>query len=243
MGAESGVDAGFRPQDSEQLSAPEADLTTRGLVPVSSGDPASLPRTDGWLSAALAIHAVQRRPDAMYLRLDVSGHGLLSIDFRHHAFDWGTPLSAVPDDPATVLVETHPTFPGAPPLFALPGRDLDPLLWIIGRAAFGDALAPWLDPSRRYRIARWPDLSEVPVTLDQVRMTSMLGNGYATPADLAGAAGVTLGEAQRMLNAFALLGILRVAPVDGVAPQISRAPRRGLFSRLRERLERPRGAV
>lgn len=219
MAAEQGLDAVTRP----------APLDVHAVHPL----------TEGWAGAAMAIHAVQRRPDSMYLRLDVSGHGLLSIDFRHHAYDWGTPLELVPERPATVLVETHPTFPGAPALFALPGRDLDPLLWIIGRAAFGDAPAPWLEAGRRYRLARWPGLSELSITLDQVRMTSMLGNGFATAHELAAAAGVTPAEAQRTMNAYALLDILRAAPDAPSSPApvaAESATRRGLFARLRSRL-------
>lgn len=220
MGTEPGLEAETRP----------APLEEHAQAPV----------TAGWAGAAMAIHAVQRRADSMYLRLDVSGHGLLSIDFRHHAFEWGTPLELVPEDPATVLVETHPTFPGAPALFALPGRDLDPLLWLIGRAAFGEDPAPWLESGRRYRIVRWPSLSELPITLDQVRMTSMLGNGFATAEELARAAGVTEAEAQRTMNAYALLGILRAAPEAPPAEPAAAPPAppepRGFLARLRLRL-------
>lgn len=189
-------------------------MTAPGRAPEIAGAPDEhAPPTGGWLSAALAMHAVQRRPDTMTLRLDVAGHGPLTLDYRHHAYDWATPLDAFPAEPESVRIETQAITPDAPPPFELPGRDLDALLWHVARAAFGDALAPWLDPARHYRIARRPSLAEAGIGLDHVRMISMLGNGYASPAVLAAAAQAEPTEANRVINAFALIGILRVAPL------------------------------
>ncbi|MEO5535948.1 MAG: hypothetical protein ABIR17_12555 [Pseudolysinimonas sp.] len=195
-----------------------------------------LPSTAGWASAAVAIHSVRRIPTPVLLRLDVVGHGSLSIDFRHHAYAWDVPLDHFPEAPAAVLVETHPTTEDAPPPFALPGRDLDGLLWLIGRHAFIDEPASWLWADDRYRLTRWPNLAQLPITLDEVRMTAMLGNADATPAELAAAGGVTEAAAQRVVNAFSLMGILRasaVAPAPVAEPQVQVS---GLFARLKARL-------
>lgn len=197
--------------------------------------PQSLPTVMGWASAAVAIHSVRRIPTPVLLRLDVVGFGSLLVDFRHHAFEWETPLERFPEDPGAVLVETHPTTPDAPAPFALPGRDLDGLLWLIGQHAFPTRPATWLWNDDRYRLRRWPNLAELPISLEQVRMTAMLGNAAATPAELAAAVGVPLEVAQRLVNAYSLMGILRSAPAEA-APVAQAPPVRGLFSRLRTRL-------
>lgn len=197
--------------------------------------PQSLPSVIGWASAAVAIHSVRRIPTPVLLRLDVVGFGALMVDFRHHAFEWETPLERFPEDPGAVLVETHPTTPDGPAPFELPGRDLDGLLWLVGQHAFRDR-ASWLWSDDRYRLTRWPNLAELPITLEQVRMTAMLGNVAATPAELAAAVGVPVESAQRLVNAYSLMGILRSAPAAVAPVAQATPPARGLLARLRTRL-------
>jgi hypothetical protein len=198
------------------------------------------PELTGWAGAATAIHAIQQMAMPMTLRLHVAGSGILTIDFQLHAFDWATPLEDFPLAPASVLVETRPALPDAPPPFELPGRGLDSLLWLIGYHAFGDEPAPWLSDEHRYRLRRWPSLSEISVSLDVVRMTAMLGNAFATAAELAAAAHTPPAVARRLVNGFSVIGILRRsagAPPLGTFPLDAGAasPAHGLFSRLRER--------
>jgi hypothetical protein len=197
--------------------------------------PESLPTVIGWASAAVAIHSVRRIPTPVLLRLDVVGFGSVAVDFRHHAFHWETPLERFPENPGAVLVETHPTTPDAPAPFELPGRDLDGLLWLVGQHAFPTRTATWLWADDRYRLRRWPNLAELPISLEQVRMTAVLGNAAATPAELAEAVGAPLEVAQSLINAYSLMGILRSAPAEA-APVARPAPERGLFARLRARL-------
>lgn len=213
------------------------DTTSLVLSGGAEGElsPQSLPTVIGWASAATAIHSVRRIPTPVLLRLDVVGHGSIAVDFRHHAFHWETPLERFPEDPGAVLVETHPTTADAPAPFDLPGRDLDGLLWLVGQHAFRDRAASWLWGDDRYRLTRWPNLAELPISLEQVRMTAMLGNVAATPAELADAVGVPVGEAQRLINAYSLMGILRSAPAEA-APVAQPTPVRGLLGRLRQRL-------
>jgi hypothetical protein len=141
-----------------------------------------------------------------------------------------------------VLIETRLGLADTP-TFELPGRPLEPLLWWIGLHAFGDEPAPWLVPGARYRLRRWPSLSGVAVDLDQVRMIAMLGNAFATAAELAAAAHTRIEDAQRLINALTLAGILRRS-VDALPPAaalgnglgaVSGNPTVGLFARLRER--------
>jgi hypothetical protein len=197
----------------------------------------------GWAGAATAIHAIQQMAMPMVLRLDVAGHGALVIDFAFNAFEGELSFADFPVAPESVRVETRPGQPEQPSI-ALPGRPLDSLLWMIGYTAFGDEPAPWLREGDRYRLRRWPALAELNITLDQVRMTAMLGNAFATADELAAAAHTPPTDARRLVNAFSVTGILRRsagAPAleAAAAPAAAEASRSsGLFSRLRDRLGR-----
>jgi hypothetical protein len=200
------------------------------------------PELAGWAGAATAVHACQLMALPITLRLDVAGHEVIAIDFAFNAYDWSGSLTDLPARPASVLIETRLGVADTPS-FELPGRTLDPLLWWIGLNAFGDEPAPWLVSGSRYRLRRFPALSGVPVDLDQVRMIAMLGNAYATAAELAVAARTSVEDAQRLINGLAVAGLLRRS-ADAPAPEtalgnglgkVAGHPTVGLFARLRER--------
>jgi hypothetical protein len=203
---------------------------------------AAPPELAGWAGAATAVHACQLMNVPMTLRLDVAGHYPIVIDFAFNAFEWAGSLEDFPQDPDSVLVETRPGQFDVSSI-ELPGRPLDPLLWSIGFHAFGDEAAPWLIPGHRYRLRRWPSLSGIPVSLDQVRMIAMLGNAFATADELAAAAKTSPADARRLINGLVVAGILRRssgAPALEAAPkppdaQASGHPTVGLFARLREK--------
>jgi len=203
--------------------------------------PPEFPVTIGWTQAAMAISSVLALNTPVHLRMDIEMHGALLIDFRHHAFSWSTPLEYFPVDAVHTHLETVPTSPDAPPYFELPGQDLDGLLWVMGLNAFGDGAAFWLSPNERYRLIRWPNLTRHSHNMSHVKMIAVLGNANASTAELAAFAGVEEPEAQRLINALSLMGILSrssEAPAATMAPQTAAAKRQSLFGRLRKRLGR-----
>ncbi len=198
------------------------------------------PELAGWAGAATAVHACQQMATPMTLRLDVAGHDVIAIDFAYNAYEWSVSLDDFPQAPATVLVETRPGLADGPTI-ELPGLQLDPLLWSIGRHAFGGDPAPWLVPGNRYRLRRWPSLTGIEIDLDQVRMIAMLGNAFATADELAAAAGAAPTEARRLINALSVAGLLRRS-AGASAPDLAAAQKAstasgttGLFARLRQR--------
>jgi hypothetical protein len=203
--------------------------------------PVSSPVTVGWTEAAMAVMSVGSLNTPMHLTMHIEMHGPLLIDFRHHAFSWSTPLHLFPVDAVHTRLETVPTTPDAPPHFELPGQNLDELLWEMGIHSFGGAPAYWLSPDERYKLTRWPNLTQHSHTLSQVRMIAVLGNGYASAAELAAFAGVDLSEAQRLINALSLMRILTrsaAAPAPVLVAPTAAAKRSSLFDRLRKRLGR-----
>jgi hypothetical protein len=202
---------------------------------------AAFPVTVGWTSAAMAVQGVLSLNTPVHLRMSIESHDPLLIDFRHHAFSWSTPLEDFPVDAVHTRLETVPTSADDPPYFELPGQDLDGLLWEMGINAFDGRPAFWLSPGDRYRLTRWPNLTQHSHSLAHVRMIAVLGNAYASATELATFADVDVAEAQRMINALSLMRILvrsAEAPAATMAPQTAAAKRQSLFARLRERLGR-----
>jgi hypothetical protein len=199
------------------------------------------PVTVGWTQAVLAVNSVLSLKTPVHLKMNIELHGPLLIDFRHHAFSWSTPLEIFPVDAVHTGLETVPTTADAPPYFELPGQDLDGLLWEMGINSFDGAPAFWLTPDERYRLTRWPNLTRHSHTMNHVRMIAVLGNAYASAAELAAFAGVPLADAQRLINALSLMGILTRSsevPAAPVVPETAAAKRQSLFGRLRKRLGR-----
>jgi hypothetical protein len=203
------------------------------------------PELAGWAGAASAVHAIQRMGIPMILLVEVTpdggaAHETITLDFAYNAFEWAGSLRDFPAAPERVHIETRAGIPDAPGI-ALPGRALDPLLWLIGFHAFGDEPAPWMTPDERYRLRRWPSLSDLTIDLDQVRMIAMLGSAFATADELAAAAHTPPADARRLVNALSVAGILRRsvgAPAldAGARPHYARTTStHGLFARLREK--------
>ncbi|HEY5231232.1 MAG TPA: hypothetical protein VIJ11_10120 [Galbitalea sp.] len=210
-----------------------------------AAEPASVsmgfPVTVGWTHAAMAVYSVLRLNTPVNLKMIVEMHGPLLIDFRHHAFSWSTPLDQFPVDAVHTGLETEPTSADAPPYFELPGQDLDGLLWEMGINSFGGGPAYWLPTGERYRLTRWPNLTQHRHTMQQMQMMAILGNTYVSTSELAKLAGVEESEAQRLVNALSLMRILTrtsAAPATQVVPQTAAAKRQSLFGRLRKRLGR-----
>lgn len=203
--------------------------------------PGSFPVTVGWTQAAIAVSSVMVLNTPMNLKMHIEMHGPLLIDFGRHAFSWSTPLTNFPVDAVHTGLETIAGGPDAPPLFELPGQDLDGLLWEIGMNSFDGAAAFWLSPNERYRLTRWPNLTQHSHNMRQVKMIAVLGNAYVSTSELATYAGVELVEAQRLVNALSLMRILSrsaEAPAAVVVPEAAAATRQSLFGRLRTRLGR-----
>ncbi len=206
--------------------------------------PGSFPVSVGWTQAAIAISSVMVLKTQMNLKMSIEMHGPLLIDFEHHAYAWSTPLEHFPIDAVHTGLETIPSGPGAPPMFPLPGQDLDGLLWQIGLNSFDGAPAFWLSSGERYRLTRWPNLTQHSHNMSQVKMIAVLGNAYVSTTELARYTGVDLAEAQRLVNALSLMRILSrsaEAPAAPVAPETAAAKRTSLFGRLRKRLGRTDG--
>lgn len=199
----------------------------------------------GWTGVAMALHRLQQQPTSSIVTVRVPGHLPLTIDVEAHAYWWDTPLADFPTEPCEVEVVTTAKDP-AQEASRAPGGDLDALLWLIGNHSFLGELAWWLQRHDRYRLVRWPNLTTLSHTPDQMRMTAMLGYTFLPVEELANASDAEPAEARRLVNAFSLMRLLRsetpavadtaTAQEPSPAPATALPRRGGPFRRLRDRL-------
>ena len=215
-------------------SAPAAHFAT-GLSALPAGTNAA-PEL-GWAGAALTLHSVQSTRVPMLIELGVAGHPTIHIDARHQAYDWLLELERFPEHPTGVVVSVELVAEGAPAPFELPGRSLDELLWRVGRAAFPERLAPWLEEGDGYWLTRWPNWTTLQPDPDHIRQTAMLANSLLTIEHLAALSGRSVEDARTLVNALSLMGVLGVASAATVPPREDPAPlgEASLFQRLRRR--------
>jgi hypothetical protein len=216
---------------------------TTGSIQVGEESPpgtGDYPITVGWTQAAVAVNSILQLSVPVFLKMEIESHEPLFIDFRYHAFSWSTPLDEFPVNAVHTGLQTEPTDLEAPPLFELPGQYLDGLLWVMGLNAFDGAPAWWLTPGGRYKLSRWPNLTQHSHSMRQMQMMAILGNAYLSTSELAAVAGVEESEAQRLINALSLMRILTHS-TEVPAAVVLEAPataRPSLFARLRARLGR-----
>ncbi|TXK19662.1 DUF2510 domain-containing protein [Homoserinibacter sp. GY 40078] len=215
-------------------AAPRRHAPTRHGAHELPAGTGSIPEL-GWAGAALTLHSVQAARVPMLIELGVSGHPTIRIDARHQAYSWELGLEWFPERPAGVVVSIELVGEHTPPPFALPGESLDALLWKVGRAAFPERLAPWLEEGEAYRLTRWPNWTSLAPETDHIRQTAMLANAHLTVDQLAAMSGRTIETTRTLVNALSLMGVLTAsAPVDATATP-SAPLEGGLFQRLRER--------
>ncbi|RQP09508.1 MAG: DUF2510 domain-containing protein [Microbacteriaceae bacterium] len=219
-----------------------AGEAARGAAQYASGQSALPAGTNatpelGWAGAALTLHSVQATRVPMLIELGVAGHPSIRIDPRHQAYDWVLELDRFPEHPTGVVVSVELVGEGTPPPFALPARSLDELLWKVGRAAFPERLAPWLEDGQAYWLTRWPNWTSLQPETDHIRQTAMLANMMLTIEQLAQLSGRGVETTRTLINALSLMGVLGVADPATVAPQPAAAAlgENSLFQRLRRR--------
>ena len=110
------------------------------------------------------------------------------------------------------------------------------LSWFAAYYASAD-LAPWLKPTVRYRVTRWPNFGLIRPLPSHIRVAAALASMPARSDEIAARAHVSEEEAIRALNALAVANVVvavdtDVAPVETIAPPAVE-PRGGFVTFLR----------
>ena len=212
------------------------DAPAEGTPPVPAP---TLHSGNGWDDAALALHSIQQMNAPMLVMLEFEGFPPVYIDLPRRAFHWRSAMEDFPLEPSSVRIVTEAVAVDAPTRFRSAGRSLDKLLWAIGQSAFQGNPAPWLRPGERYRLTSWPNFTELNHTFDHMRMTAHIGNAPLSASELASAATSDPTAVQRMINAYSLLGILKVSEGSPTTPAVNAQdqtkPTGGFLARLRSR--------
>ncbi len=196
---------------------------------------------NGWDDAARAIYSVRKMAAPIRISLQPDNHAPYVVDFQRKAFQSVTDLADFPTNPVRVAVQTYVVSPDEhQPLE--PARNLELLLWNVGRSSFRGGLAPWLSSTAPYRLTAWPDFTGVFHTTFHLRLTAHLANHVATVTELIDLFQADAESVHGAINAFSLLGILEHLPsqpaaVASVGGTTDAAPAtESLWSRLRDRL-------
>ncbi len=203
----------------------------QSALPAGTGE---LPEL-GWAGAALTLHSVQSTRVPMLIELGVSNHPTIRIDARHQAYDWLLELERFPENPSAVVVAVELVGENTACPFELPGRSLDELLWKVGRAAFPERLAPWLEEGQGYWLTRWPNWTTLHPDTDHIRQTAMLANTVLTIEHLAALSGRSVESTRTLVNALSLMGVLGAAADTLTQRTATPLGEASLFQRLRRR--------
>ncbi|MEL0625473.1 DUF2510 domain-containing protein [Salinibacterium amurskyense] len=193
-----------------------------------------------WNKLNRAITDAVNSPTEPLVELRFSDAPTLVIDPRGCAYWWADSLDNLATASADGDVETVARPLGIHQDEA--GRDWEPLVWLIGTHAQPDSFDPLSLSGARFKLRRWPNLTTLSHTTEQMGMTAMLGAAYLTVTELASLAKVDVDEARRLISTFELMGLL-THTVDTIAeearqPLAAQPAKEGIFSRLKARFSR-----
>src|SRR5262249_26228975 len=94
-----------------------------------------------------------------------------------------------------------------PPKTRVVERQGAELFWFAGFHA-GAMLAPWLSPTRPYRVSAWPDFGVIRPGSEVIRIVALLSREALDVHALAKRARVSLELAQRTMNALSMCEVL-----------------------------------
>jgi hypothetical protein len=180
-------------------------------APVSSAQDAAPGTPDSWEAVASAINQLQVNDKAVLLTVEGDFSPVL-FDFKTVQVYTETSLQALPTSPQNVTLRVESIDPSNPPSPWFDWIAPDAFLWRIGTLAFTDSVAPWLIPGDAYVLNKWPNLSLIDHTVDEIRAISMLANGLLSIDQLARVAQITTAVSGRVISKLSLLGMLKSAP-------------------------------
>ena len=195
---------------------------------------------DTWNKLNRAITDATNSANEPLVELRFSDAPTLVIDPRGSAYWWADSI----DNLATASIDGDVETVARP--FGIPqneaGRDWEPLVWLIGTHAEPESFDPLSLSGARFKLRRWPNLTTLSHSSEQMAMTAMLGAAYLTVTELSSLAKVDVDDARRLISTFELMGLL-THTIDTIADE-ARQPiamdpaKESIFSRLKSRFSR-----
>jgi hypothetical protein len=200
------------------------------------------------LAAARALRRLQRgRAKRLpVLRSHADGQLLAVIDPRTRRVYSRQPVEVLVDALATGHSGFGELEPSSSERQAGGGRlaaeSLDRLCWRFGKRLADDTgLGTWIDPARRYSLARWPEFSQIGTEPEGALLCAILAQRPLDVAAMVEASKLPHDMVYRLLNSLSLCGCLVAEPRQSAcmksATAQAEAPRQpSLFDSLWQRL-------
>ncbi len=190
----------------------------------------------GWNQVASEIKRILDYAPNTVIRLAVQDKGILTIDPKYQAYQWSSPLTEFPLEIGSATLDAKKVEDGDPAILTQPGSEMGDILWLIGYNAFKGSRATWLNDNERYKLQKWPNLTSLGVGMEVVLISATLGNTPASAEELALSGGVSKEQANNIVNALSLMGLLSVHPYQGKTKFKGISNNKdSLFNRLRQR--------
>lgn len=193
-----------------------------------------------WNALNRAIAGAVHSASEPLVELRFSDAPTLVIDPHNGIYWWADPLNSFSAGSTDGDVETIPRPAGLHTYEA--GHDWEPLVWLIGTRADPESFDSLSLSGARFKLRRWPNLTTLNHTTEQMSMTAMLGAAHLTIIELATLAKVDADDARRLVSTFEIMGLLThtMDTTSGLVRDsvTAAASKEGIFSRLKARFSR-----
>jgi hypothetical protein len=128
----------------------------------------------------------------------------MTIDIAEHTYWWDRSLDSFPAHPVDLVVTSIPRSDWLKP--AVAGHFVEPLLWRVGTGA--EVLFTRVDPALRYKLRRWPDLTAMPHTVEQLRAIKLMATAQLTTTELSAIADISEKDVRTLIGTFGIMSLL-----------------------------------
>lgn len=162
---------------------------------------------NGWLAVNFAINTAWENSIIRVISHETPD---VTIDCERGLYWCEVELDALPRKVRELTVRMQTKQQTSAPTHA--GRELQGLLWMLGvEIDFGKPITD-VDPNNRFKLRGWPNTTTIRQSDLQVQMTSMLGNAFLTPAELAAVTDSNTFDATRLIAAYKIMGLIVEVP-------------------------------
>lgn len=176
-------------------------------LPVKGKTATRVPET--WESVAVVLKYLQHEKTVKLLTVEGQNFSSLYIDLSRLLYTSETPIADLPETPKGLNITAEALDPSNTILADENWLAVDELLWTLGHVAFEGRLASWLSREDIFTLTKWPNLSGLKHSVEELRMVPMLAAMPYTVDNLIAVTQVKETEALELLSKLSLLDALK----------------------------------